>query len=377
MRLRSLHLHHVRAHTDTRFEPATGLTLLVGPNGAGKTNVLEAAGYLGVGKSILGAPDAHVMQRGATFFSVEGEVETERGGTTRIRVASMPGEGKRAFVNRAPAERLATLVGIAPFVFLSPADYELTAGGPVERRRLLDVTLSFAYPVYLDDLMAYRRALQQRNALLASVRRGGALPPGTLDAWDEELSIHGARLIDRRRAFVEALAGDLAEAFGLLGVEGEAPGLRYAPSVDDAGDAAAALRAALRRTERRSRDTARTIVGPHLDEVVFTLGEHELRPYASQGQHRTFALALRFAQALFLTRHRDEPPLLLLDDVFGTLDAHRTDRILALLTGGALGQSIVTAARAEPFAGRLTDRDRVFHVEHGVLTPAPLPALAP
>lgn len=371
MRLRSLHLRQFRAHADTRLALAPGLTLLVGPNGAGKTNVLEAVGYLGLGKSLLGASDAHVMQRGTTFFSVEGEIEGERRAGTRVRVASIPGEGKRAFINGAPADRLAELVGVVPFVFISPADYELTAGGPADRRRMLDLTLSFAYPVYLDDLMAYRRALQQRNALLASVRRGGALPPGTLDAWDAELAARGARLVTRRRQFATALAVHLADAFERLDLAGDPPGLRYAPSVDT-DEAGTELVAALRRTERRSRESVRTVVGPHLDEVVFTLGEHELRPYASQGQHRTFALALRLAQALFLAQHHDEPPVLLLDDVFGTLDAVRTARILAMLTEGSLGQSVVTAARADLFADHLSDTDAVFHVEHGAVVPSSL-----
>lgn len=344
------------------------MTLLVGANGAGKTNILEAIGFLGLGKSVLGASDVHVLQRGAAFFSIEAATEGERRASGRVRIASIPGEGKKAFINGSPAERLSALVGLIPFVFVSPADYELTAGGPAERRRLLDVTLSFAHPVYLDDLMAYRRVLQQRNALLASVRRGRALPPGTLDAWDVELSTRGARLVVRRRQFVEALASHLSNAFDLLGVMGDPPGIRYAPSVDTEDDGGALL-AALRRTERRSRDTARTVVGPHLDEVVFSLGEYELRPFASQGQHRTFALALRFAQALFLTHHDDEPPVLLLDDVFGTLDADRTQRVLALLTAGTLGQSFVTAARSDLFASHLTDADAVFHVEHGTVAP--------
>lgn len=351
------------------------MTLLVGPNGAGKTNVLEAIGFLGLGKSILGAQDTHVMQREAGFFSVEAELAGEHRAGGKIRVASVPGEGKRAFINGSPSDRLSSLIGLVPFVFISPADYDLTAGGPAERRKLLDVTLSFAYPVYLEDLMGYRRALQQRNALLGSVRRGGALPPGTLDAWDAELSVRGARIVVRRREFAEILCGRLDEAFGLLDVAGDPPSLRYAPSVDTAEDGEA-LRRALRRTERRSRDTARTLVGPHLDEVVFALGAHELRPYASQGQHRTFGLALRLAQALFLADHHDEPPVLLLDDVFGTLDAERTRRVLALLTSGTLGQSFVTAARADLFASSLSDTDSVFHVEHGTVHPQ-LPSSSP
>ena len=120
----------------------------------------------------------------------------------------------------------------------------------------------------------------------------------------------------------------------------------------------------------------RTLVGPHLDEVAFQLDGFDVRPYASQGQHRTFALAIRVAQALFLRERTDEPPLLLLDDVFGPLDAERTQVVLELLASQALGQSFITAAGAEPFEHVVPfehDDHAAFHVEHGAVTPLSLP----
>ena len=373
MHLRTLHLRHIRAHTETRVDLPAGTTVFVGPNGAGKTNLLEAAGYLGLGKSVLGASDGHVMQRGAPFFSVEGEISGESRGDARVRVAVVPGEGKRAFVNGAPLERLSELVGSLPLVFISPADYDLTAGGPTERRRLLDATLSQAYPVYLDDLLVYRRALKQRNALLTQLRRGASLPPGTLDAWDEELAVRGARIVARRREFLVTFEALLTEAYGLLDAMGAAPSIRYAPSVPATGDDVGDLRRGLRDTSKRGLAMGRTLVGPHLDEADLTLDGFPIRPFASQGQHRLFGLGLRLAQALFFRRHHDETPLLLLDDIFGTLDPHRSGLVLALLASRTLGQALVTSARVDPFAGCLVDDDQVFHVEHGTVTPAPLP----
>ncbi|HEX8384722.1 MAG TPA: DNA replication and repair protein RecF, partial [Rubricoccaceae bacterium] len=294
MRLRSIRLRHFRAHTDTSVDFAPGMTLLLGPNGAGKTNVLEAIGYLCLGKSFLASSDVPVVQRGAGHVEVEGETESERGASARVRVAVVPGEGKRAFVNGAPLDRLADLVGRVPVVILSPADSELTAGGPSVRRQLVDATLSQAYPVYLQDLMAYRRALRQRNALLGTLRRGSSLAPGTMDAWDEETATLGSRLIARRAEFLERFGSFVSEAHRLLQEPGPPPSLRYSPSVESDGgpDGVVAFRQALARTERRGRETGRTLVGPHLDEVTFLLDGVDLRPYASQGQHRTFALAL-------------------------------------------------------------------------------------
>ena len=371
MRLQTLSIRQFRAHSETQIEAAPRVNLLVGPNGAGKTNVIEAIGYLCLGKSFLGSPDTHVLQRDAPHFSVEATFASDQRSDLRMRLAFVPGEGKRAFVNGSPLERLAGLVGRVPVVFLSPQDRDLTAGGPSERRRLLDSTLSQAYPVYLDDLLKYRRALKQKNTLLLQLRRGRTVAPGTVDAWDEELAVLGGRIVERRRVFLDLFAGLLEEAYRLLGEPGGTPSLAYAPSVGaDAETDVEAFRRDLQRTRRRSLDLGRTLVGPHLDEVDFRLDGFDLRPYASQGQHRTFALAIRVAQALYLRDRTDEPPLLLLDDVFGPLDPDRTRVVLDLLASGELGQSVVTAARAEPFEGIVPFEDgdhAAFHVERGTI----------
>ena len=371
MRLAHLRLRSFRAHDATEVDLAEGVNLFAGPNGAGKTNLLEAIHYLSLGKSFLTSSDAHVVQRGEAHFEVEGSFVGERRPSLTVRVVVVPGEGKRAFVNGAPLDRLADLVGQVPTVVIAPADADLTAGGPTERRRFLDTTLSQAYPVYLDDLIKYRRALRQRNALLQSVRRGKALAPGTMDAWDEELAVLGARIIGRRAEFLQGFSDRLGEAYQLLDAVGEVPSLTYAPSVTDSdGEGVEGFRAVLRRRSRRERDLGRTLVGPHLDEVVFQLDGFDLRPYASQGQHRTFALALRIAQALFFRDHLDETPILMLDDVFGPLDPERADVVLGLLGEQTLGQSLITAARTEPFWDAVPfDRSEhsAFHVERGLV----------
>lgn len=372
MRLQHLSISHVRAHAATQFDAAQRVNLLVGPNGAGKTNVLEALGYLCLGKSFLGATDGTVLQRGAGHFTVEGTFEGDDRPDVRLRIAFVPGEGKRAFANGSPLDRLADLVGRVPVVILSPEDRALTMGGPIERRRLLDATLSQTYPVYLDDVLKYRRALKQKNALLQQLRKGRSLAPGTIDAWDEELALLGGRVVERRRQFLDEFAGLLVEAHRLLGSPGGMPSLDYQPSSDeDAEDEIEALRRALAKTRRRSTELGRTLVGPHLDEVAFQIDGFDLRPYASQGQHRTFALGVRVAQALHFRERTDERPLLLLDDVFGPLDPDRTRVVLDLLNSGELGQSLITAARAEPFEAVVpfeADEHAAFHVERGTVT---------
>lgn len=378
MRLRSLRLLSFRAHAETEVAFAPGLNLIYGPNGAGKTNLLEAAHYLCLSKSFLTSQDAHALRRGCPYFEVEGHFEGERRAELRARLVYVPEEGKRIFVNRAPLERLADVVGMLPVVVMAPDDQALTAGAPEERRRFLDNVLSQSRPVYLDDLLKYRRALRQRNALLYALRRSGA-DPGTLDAWTEELVALGARIIERRRRFVGEFAGFLAEAYARMEAVGEEPSITYQTAVEleegmDEAAIAEALRATFRRLARRERERGRTLAGPHRDELVFRLAGFEVRPFASQGQHRTFALALKLAQFLYLRERLGETPLLLLDDVFGDLDPRRTAVFLRLLQSDAVGQSLVTAARREPF-DEVVDfgapEHRALHVVNGsVAAPA-------
>lgn len=352
MRLQSVHLKSFRAHADTRLDLGPTINLLHGPNGAGKTNVLEAIHYLCLTKSFLTSNDSNALRRGDPFFEVEGKYEGERRPTSTARMVFVPQEGKRMFRNGAPLDRLADIVGELPLVVLSPADLVLTEGGPEHRRKFLDSTLSQARPVYLDDLLKYRRVLRQRNALLHQARRGGRWAPDTLSAWDEELVQVGTRIIDRRRRFLGHFSGFLSEAYRLLNAVGEEPTMQYVSiaAVDDAPDldaVAELFREKLDGLARRENEQGRTLVGPHRDEVVFRLGEFEVRPYASQGQHRTVGLALRLATFLYLRDRLEESPLLLLDDIFGTLDARRGEIVLDLLNSDAVGQSLITAARPE------------------------------
>lgn len=354
MRLQSLHVRSFRAHNDTRVDLAPRMNLVTGPNGAGKTNLLEAIHYLCLSKSFLTGQDANVVARGAPFFQLEGRFTGETRSALTVRMVYGPQEGKRLFLNQAPLERLADIVGQLPVVTLSPSDHALTAGGPEERRRFLDNTLSQARPAYLEDLLRYRRALRQRNALLMAVRLRRGVDSGALRAWTEELVSLGSRIVWRRLRFTTQFARFLAEAHGLLERVAEEPTITYDAAVDLAGvdDEARIqerLAARLQRLEVRERERGRTLAGPHRDELVFRLDDMEVRPYASHGQHRTFALALKLATFFFLKEELDETPLLLLDDVFGILDAGRASGLIGLLESDEVGQSILTAAERDVF----------------------------
>ena len=376
MILRQLRLKGFRAHEHTQLSLGAGINVITGPNGAGKTNLLEAIHYLCLSKSFLTATDRYAVRKSADFFDIEASFEPsdgEEGATegTTVRLVCVPSEGKKLFINGAPLERISDIVGRYPIVIHSPEDYVLSSGGPDERRKFLNNVLSQARPLYLADLMKYRRTLRQRNALLA--RRSNL---ATLDSWTEELVTTGARVIDARRRFVSAFSVFLRNAYSQIAEVAEEPTIEYR-SVDkeDPGESTDAIAAFMRSRLERSRqieiERGRTLVGPHHDELTFRLDGLEVRRFGSQGQHRTFVMALKIGQYFYLQDRLDMLPIMLLDDAFAHLDDRRTTAFLDLLASDRVGQSIITAASDHYFEGRVKSEDvenRSFKVEKGVVS---------
>jgi DNA replication and repair protein RecF len=344
-----------RAHAETELRFAPKVNLIHGPNGVGKTNVLEAIHYLCLTKSFTASRDTYALRKGSPYFQLEAAFDGTRRDKLAVRLVYVPDEGKKIFVNGAPLDRLADIVGRLPVVVFSPEDHALTAEGPSERRRFLNNILSQAHPVYLDDLMKYRRARRQRNELLKQYQKRKAPPPDeVLAPWTEELVLLGSRIIARRLRFLDAFTGYLRRAYEQVEEVTEEPSIEYDTIDDfDAGADVEAIKASFRerleRTRRRERERGRTLLGPQRDELIFRLNELEVRRYGSQGQHRTFGMALKLAQYFYLEDRLGEQPLLLLDDAFGKLDPARSAVFLELLKSDAVGQSMITATRRMPF----------------------------
>jgi DNA replication and repair protein RecF len=372
MTLHQLRLHAFRAHARSDFTFAPKVNLIWGANGIGKTNVLEALHYLCLTKSFLVSQDSYVLRKGSSFFEVEGQFEGVRRSALRVKLVYTQEGEKRAFVNGAPMERLSDIVGMLPIVVCAPSDQVLTAGEPEERRRFLSNILSQARPRHLDDLMRYRRVLLQRNELLRQARqRRTPIPTQVLESWNAELVLFGSRIIAARQQFLHEFSRFMEEAYARIASVAEQPTFTYetiTPLEDGAEEAQIAARYAdlLAGMERREKETGRTLIGPHRDELIFRLNSFEVRRYASQGQHRTFGLALKLAQYFYLYDRLEEPPILLLDDVFDNLDDRRTRVFVEMLTTDALGQSLITSARPEPFTDLVdfsTPQHQLLHLK--------------
>lgn len=354
MILQQIRLISFRAHSDTTLEFSPKVNLIHGPNGIGKTNVLEAIHYLALSKSFLISNDHYALRKGTKFFELNASFTGARRKELNVRMAYVPEEGKRMFVNKAPLDRLSQIVGTIPLVVFAPSDHAITADGPEVRRRFLNNILSQAKPVYLDNMMKYRRALKQRNVLLMQYRRTRNLPGDVLHSWNEELIQLGSKIIAERLRFTAAFSFYLEEAYKQIAEVGERPWMKYQtignlePEQDETS-IAMLFRQKVEQVSQREQETGRTLVGPHRDEIVFRLNDLEVRRYASQGQHQTFGMALKLAQYFYLQEQLNETPILLLDDLFGNLDENRTRIFLDMLQTETVGQCLITAAQDGPF----------------------------
>ncbi len=334
-----MELRDFRNYGEAHVEVPAGLTALAGPNAQGKTNLLEAVHYLLTLGSPRTAADQPLVREGAESAYVRGEVESERG-RVLVEVQVRPSGANRVLLNRSPVRRRRDLRERVRSVFFIPEDLSIVQGGPEERRRFLDDAAHGLWPGREAEARAFERALRQRNRLLKEHDAPGA--PPALEAWDEELVVHGAAVTDARRAAVERVEPPSREAYRVVS---ESPlVVRYRPSVEgEKLEQAFRERLAERRGDELLRRT--TLVGPHRDELDLAVEGRVARRFASHGETWGAALCLRLGVAEAIAVEVGDPPVRLLDDPFSGLDPERRGRLSAALAGGG-GQAILAVPDA-------------------------------
>ena len=362
MRLGHLELTDFRNFASAELKPAGGLTALVGANGEGKTNLLEAVGYLATLSSFRGAPGEALVRSGAGSAVVRAELALERSsgaGTATIEAELRPAGRDRVLVNRQPLRRSADLVGTVQVTVFSPDDLAMVKAGPSQRRRLVDDLLVAGAPRLVGVRADLERVLRQRGTLLRQA--GGRLSAeivATLDVWDAKLTGLGEALGAARARLVTQLEPLVSKLYDQLAASAEEVTLAY--SAPWRADGLAEARAAARTDDvRRGVST----VGPHRDDVVFTIAGLPARTHASQGEQRTLALALRLAGHQLVAEVAGSAPVLLLDDVFSELDPDRSAALLAALPPA---QALLTTTGALPAGAR---PELVVRVRAGRLVP--------
>jgi len=351
MRITRIELQNFRNHIDTSVDWAPHLNVLTGPNGVGKTNLIDAIHYLCMSRSFVTNSDMYVVHQGDSFFKISGTFEGSIRKEFKVSCSYSRGDGKKIFVNDSPLERLSELIGMIPVVVLSPVDKKLTSEGPSERRSFLDSLISQISKAYLRDLIDYRKIIRQRNRLLSEYKMPDQVMKSYLEPWNIQLIETGARIVAKRTEVLNEYRSFLEEAYSRISNIKHKPHFEYKTFCEPSSDPKTVeeqYRQVIEDSFDKERDVEYTTVGPHRDDIVFYLDDFELRKFGSQGQHRLFAISLKLAQLFFFSEYLDDLPILLLDDVFGDLDPHKTEVLLQMLANHE-GQTFITSANPLAF----------------------------
>ena len=320
---------------EASLELSSNLNCFIGHNGEGKTNFLDAVYYLSFCRSAFNPIDSQVIMHDQDFFVVEGFYENEAADPIDIYCGMKRGTKKHFKRDKKEYKRLSQHIGLIPLIFVSPADQSLISGGSEERRRLMDVVISQYDNGYIEALNNYNKALQQRNALLKMEQEPDA---ALLDIWEQEMARHGERIFTARQDFVERLIPVFQEIYNHVADGHEEVSLKYISHAQRG-----ALIDVIQRDRYKDRAVGYSLHGVHRDDLEMMLGGYQMRREGSQGQNKTFVLALKLAQFDFLRRTASQTtPLLLLDDIFDKLDAHRVEQIVKLVSGDGFGQIFIT-----------------------------------
>lgn len=355
MIIKSIELKNFRNYEDLNISFDEGTTILYGDNAQGKTNILEAAYMSGTTKSHKGSKDKEMIRFGEDeshirTVVIRGEREYQ------IDMHLKKNRSKGIAINKMPIKKASELFGILNIVFFSPEDLNIIKNGPSERRRFLDSELCQLDKIYLSDLTNYNKILVQRNKLLKDMVYRPDLKD-TLLIWDMQLVENGKKIIRRRKQFVEELNEIVHDIHYRISGEKEELFLRYEPNIDDIF-----FEDELNRAKIKDMKLCQTSVGPHRDDLLFSIGDVDIRKYGSQGQQRTSALSLKLSEIELVKKSIQDTPVLLLDDVLSELDSNRQNYLLNNICDT---QTIITCTGLDEFVRNRFQINRVFEVIRG------------
>ncbi|SFQ29444.1 DNA replication/repair protein RecF [Hymenobacter arizonensis] len=369
MTLDSLQLLFFKNYDDAALRLSPGLNCFIGDNGSGKTNLLDAIHYLSLTKSAITSSDALCIKQGADFFVVKGNFSSDSAPEHEtIQVSLRLGQKKTLTHNKQLYERMADHIGKYPAVLISPYDTDLIRQGSEERRKYFDSLMAQLDHAYLELLISYNALLRQRNAVLKQGDRPNhGFDRDYLLALDEQLAPLGEQITALREAFLAEYVTIFQRHYQQLADGREVVTLTYKSQLVGADFAQL-----LRSNERRDFALQRSTTGSHRDDFVFLMDELPVKSHSSQGQQKSFAIALKLAQFEMLASKRHHKPLLLLDDIFDRLDDKRIARLLELVADETFGQVFLTDTnleRTDQALARVTIPILRFRVLDGTVAP--------
>lgn len=340
---------------------STKMNCFIGHNGVGKTNLLDAIYYLSFCKSSTNPIDSQIIRHGQEFFVVQGFYEQEDKTPEEIYCGMKRGRKKQFKRNKKEYQRLAEHIGFIPLVIVSPSDSTLITGGSEERRRFMDLVISQYDRGYLDALVRYNKALLQRNSMLKAEEEPD---PELMNVWEEMMATSGKLIYEKRAMFINEFIPIFQRYYSFISNDQEMVSLTY-QSHAQRGE----LADIIRESRAKDRIVGYSLHGIQKDELEMQLGEFPIKREGSQGQNKTYLIALKLAQFDFLKRTGSQTtPLLLLDDIFDKLDSSRVEQIVKLVSGEEFGQIFITDTNREHLDSILQNMKqsyKLFEVENG------------
>lgn len=341
MFLRKLSLLNFKNYQEAEFAFSEGVNAFVGGNGEGKTNLLDAIHYLAMCKSYFNPIDSQNINHDSEFFVLQG-VFSGNENEEQIYCGLKRNQRKIFKRNQKEYERLADHIGLLPVVMISPTDSGLITEGSEERRKFMDGIISQFDKSYLDELILYNRVVSHRNALLKQFYQARQFEKALLEVWDHQLVELAEKIYEKRLHFVNVFLPIFQKYYQFISRGREEVSFQYESGLHK-GNFSEVLEAAI----EKDRIMQFTTVGIHKDDLVFTLEGHAVKRYASQGQQKSFLIALKLAQFDFINEVKKMKPLLLLDDIFDKLDDLRVKRLMELVSKENFGQIFITDAHPE------------------------------
>lgn len=337
----ALELTHFKNHRASSWQFNPKVNIISGNNGNGKTNVLDALHYLSLTKSYLNTNDSQNITHGESMALLKAKL-ARKGSEHVLDLGLKKGQKKKVRLDGKEIDRLADHVGYMPVVMITPMDRDLIIDAAETRRKLMDTTVSQNDKRYLNALMAYNRALTQRNTTLKYFASNRTYDAEMIGLYNEQLAHNASIIFEARKAFASELLPLLTHYYHLLSGGKETVGVRYKSALHESS-----MTDLLTENVSKDRVLQYTSSGTHRDDLVFHLGEHPIKRVGSQGQQKSFLIALKLAQFEITKRHLGMPPLLLLDDIFDKLDEGRVANLLSLVHTEEFGQIFITDTHPE------------------------------
>lgn len=342
MHLTKLSLVNFKNYSIANLELGSKFNCFVGNNGEGKTNLLDAIHYLAFCKSFFNPIDSQNILFEAPFFVIQGDFEKE-GKLEQIYCGLKRSEKKKFKKNQKDYERLADHIGLIPLVMVSPTDGELITEGSDIRRKFIDGVISQFDKQYLDKLIYYNKAIAQRNSLLKAFSEERFFDSDSLETWDMQLVPLGNEIYQKRLSFTKEFGPYFQKFYNHISANQETVGLEYDSQLNSEIPFGSLLRDSL----PKDRSALYTTCGIHKDDLSFTINGFPVKKMASQGQQKTYLLALKLAKFAFLKNKIGIQPLLLLDDIFDKLDESRVSRLMEIVGSDDFGQVFITDTHPE------------------------------